>query len=133
MKHPLLCIETLKIIKKPNRHQMLETKQKKKKKRAKGLHYRYITQSEIDSILKGEYEEIKKLNTNYLVELYADTEFYYCVENNVAFDSIKTVSAMLGEKPKEFKENLGNKNKDLTFVLTDSCFIYNNHINVIRA
>lgn len=129
---PIICIETLEVMENSQKNSHLSDATNGNRKTINNKHYRKITKKEKENILKGDIEETLKLNKEFLIELYYNTPFYYCVENNIAWESLEVVSKMMGESPSCFIKNINLTYKGLTFQIVDSCFIFNNNINVIK-
>ena len=129
---PIICLENLEVLENCQSNSHLSNASKGFRKTVNGKHYRKITKAEKEEIEKGNIQETLKLNKAYMIELYADTPFYYCKENNIAWESLEIVSRMMGDSPSEFIKKIGSLNKGLTFEIADSCFIFNNDIKVIK-
>ena len=130
---PILCIETMEILKNSQGNGHYSNATKGIRKTINGKHYRKLTYQETEEIRKGNIEEAIKLNKAFLIEIYADTIFYYNIENNIAWDNIELPAKMLSESPSDFTKRLGINYKGLTFIEVDSCFIFNNNIKVIKV
>lgn len=131
MSEPIVCIETLEVFNNSQGLGHIGNATNGLRKSCNGMHYRKITKKEKENILSGEIEYTIQLNKQYLIELYADKEYYYCVENNIAWDSLEVVARMMSETPKMFRDRIGKTYKGLTFVIVDSCFVFGNSIKVI--
>ncbi len=131
-REPIICIETLEVFDSSQGLGHIGNATNGLRKSCNGKHYRKITKKEKEDVLNGNLELTIELNKQYLIELFSDKIFYYCVENNIAWDSLEVVARMMGESPKAFNTRIGTKYKGLTFEIVDSCFIFNNNINVIK-
>ena len=129
---PLICIETLELLENGQSNSHFAAVASGKRKTIDGKHYRKVTIKEKEKILKGDLEETLLLNKNFLIEIDGDKSFYYCIENNIAWESKEPICKMLGIPPSRFNELIGTTYKGLTFKIVDSCFIYNNNISVIK-
>ena len=129
---PLICIETMEIIKNTQENGHFAEVARGERFTADGKHYRKISKEEKEKILSGNLEETKKLNKAFMAEKYADVTFYYCQEYNIAFESIGMLAGMLATNPSEIKKHFGQCFFGFTIFPVLGNIIYSNDIKVIR-
>lgn len=124
---PIVCIETLEVFKNATGINHAIEVCLQKRDNANGLHYRKLTEEEI---ISGEVNT--ELNKAFLSEIYADKEFYYCTEYDIAFNTIDMVAGMLGVNPIELKRHFGKKYFGLTVIPVLGNILFSQGIKLIK-
>ena len=129
---PLICIETGKVLNNTQENGHYAEAARGIRKTVGGFHYRKISKEEKEKILNGNIEETKRLNKEFLIKLYENTLFYYCLEYDIAFENISMIAGMLGTNELTIKENLNKCYKGFTIKVVNSMFIFDNNIKVLK-
>lgn len=129
---PLLCIETMEVLKNTQENGHYSEVSLGKRKTVNGRHYRKMEEEEVRLLMSGDDSLSRKLNAAFLAELYADETFYYCKEYDIAFETLDMIARMLSVNPADLKSHFGECYFGFTIVPISGGACYGNGIKVIR-